>query len=155
ITSELLQRLIDESADGENNPVALAFDVASAGELSALIGAVNGLADQPVPAIITAVLSAGVYADLDIQAHEGISLVLRGGGRNACVLGHSPAPRVPSGVVSLDGLTLTTNTNSATVLVSGGTLVLRNSVVEETATGTQSAVFVSGGTVDLGASGNN
>src|SRR5207245_460813 len=50
------------------------------------------------------------------------------------------------------GMTLTTDTNSPPVLVTGGNLTLRNDVIEESADFNNAAVFITGGTADLGTS---
>ncbi|MBP3954756.1 hypothetical protein J8F10_05590 [Gemmata sp. G18] len=55
-----------------------------------------------------------------------------------------------SGTVFLSDVTLTNATDAPTVEVSNGTLILRNVVIEKSSAFDQSAVLVTGGTVDLG-----
>jgi Ca2+-binding RTX toxin-like protein len=52
--------------------------------------------------------------------------------------------------VVLSNLSLVTDTNSPTVVVSGGSLTPRNVDIEGNSSGTQPAVAITGGTVDLG-----
>src|SRR5262249_26316418 len=66
------------------------------------------------------------------------------------IVGHSPALDVAGGNVVLEDLPLVTDTNSPTVMVSGGDLMLRNVDIEGTGTGSQPVVEITGGNVDLG-----
>jgi uncharacterized delta-60 repeat protein len=71
---------------------------------------------------------------------------------NITVLGSSPALVVFAGATKVvGGVTLITATDAPTILVSGGTLTLRNStVVQQSTVYNQVAIQVTGGTVDLG-----
>src|SRR5262249_22657504 len=66
------------------------------------------------------------------------------------IVGHSPALAVAGANVVIEDLTLVTDTDSPTVVVSDGDLTLRNVVIEESSTASQAAVEITGGNVDLG-----
>ena len=71
---------------------------------------------------------------------------------NITVIGNSPALVVNSGLATIaNGVTLATATNAPTIQVNGGTLVVRDSTVEQNSTASsQPAILVDGGTVNLG-----
>jgi len=71
---------------------------------------------------------------------------------NITVIGNSPALVVNSGQTTItDGVTLVTATNAPTIQVNGGTVVVRDSTVEQNSTtSSQPAILITGGTVDLG-----
>ncbi|MFI5458751.1 MAG: choice-of-anchor Q domain-containing protein [Isosphaerales bacterium] len=74
------------------------------------------------------------------------------------ITGNSPAIIVNGGTVILQGVTAQTSTNSPTIVVNGGSLVVRNSTIQESAGFAQTAILITGGTVDLGTvtdAGNN
>src|SRR5262249_37150491 len=56
--------------------------------------------------------------------------------------------------VIVTNMTLTTDTDAPTILVTGGSLKLRNVVVEESTGFTDAAISVTGGSVDLGTTGD-
>jgi hypothetical protein len=75
-----------------------------------------------------------------------ITLVIVGSSTTT-IVGHSPALAVAGGNVIISDLTLITDTNSPTVVVSDGDLTLRNVVIQGTGSGSQPAVEISGGNV--------
>src|SRR5262249_4629009 len=97
-----------------------------------------------------------VFAEARVQTSKNLSFHLIGN-PSATIVGHSPALEVDSGNVTLDGLDLTTDTDAPVILVTGGSLTIRNSTI--TATGSSpAAIRVTGGSVDLGTAadpGNN
>jgi hypothetical protein len=79
------------------------------------------------------------------------NLTVRINGSNGTIIfGNSPALTVVSGNVVVTGVTFTNATDTPTILVQGGNLVLRNDIIQETTGGSQAAVSITGGTVDLG-----
>jgi hypothetical protein len=79
----------------------------------------------------------------------GVSLTLRGG-PGAVFRGKGTALTVTSGNVSINGLTFSTQTASPTLVVTGGSLTLRNATVQGSTSGHQPALRIAGGTADLG-----
>ncbi|MFI5457310.1 MAG: beta strand repeat-containing protein [Isosphaerales bacterium] len=71
---------------------------------------------------------------------------------NITVIGKSPALVVNSGQTTItDGVTLVTATNAPTIQVNGGTLVVRDSTVEQNSTtSSQPAILITVGSVNLG-----
>ena len=120
-------------------------------ELHTVLAAVNGMVDPVTPAAILVNLSQGPFNDVVAEPPEGVLLILSGPG-GTTVFGRSPAVTVLGGSVLLDGLTLTTDTDAATVVVAGGNLILRNDTVQESTGGTNAAVSLTGGMLDLGTS---
>ncbi len=66
--------------------------------------------------------------------------------------GDAPALTVAGGNVTLSGVTATNDTGSPTILMSGGSLTVRNSVIDGSTVAGQAAISITGGTVDLGTS---
>jgi predicted outer membrane repeat protein len=115
-----------------------------------MVTAVNGLAAQTKPVTITMQLGSGSFTDTSGAPHAGITLVISGSGGTTKIVGQSPALQVSGGNVIVTDLTLVTATSSPTLVVSNGNLTLRNVVIQGTASGSQPAVQITGGTVDLG-----
>src|SRR5947208_1104889 len=89
------------------------------------------------------------YTDLAPSPKAGITLVIKGS-ITTTVVGHSPALAVAGGNVIVSDLILVTDTNSPTLVVSGGALTLRNVVIQGIGSGSQPAVDITAGNVDLG-----
>jgi uncharacterized delta-60 repeat protein len=66
--------------------------------------------------------------------------------------GSAPALVVRGGQVSVQGSTFTASGNASTILVQGGQFTLRTSTVQESTGGSQAAIAITGGQVDLGTS---
>jgi Ca2+-binding RTX toxin-like protein len=120
------------------------------------LSAVNALAAQSKPVTVTMNLAGGVtYSDQVVSPPAGVTLVINGNGSSTVVVGHSPALTVTTGNVIINGVSYTTATDSPTILLTGGTLTLRNVTVQES-TGAgfaDAAISVSGtGHLDLGTS---
>jgi hypothetical protein len=69
--------------------------------------------------------------------------------------GSSPALTVSSGTVSVTGMTLTTATTAPTILVTGGSLELRNDDVESSTGSAQACIALTGGSLDLGSNADH
>jgi hypothetical protein len=69
---------------------------------------------------------------------------------NGTFIGGSPALIVQSGQVVVRNSTFSNATNAATILVTGGSLTLRGDTIQESTGYSQSAIAITGGTVDLG-----
>ncbi|QDV14718.1 FG-GAP repeat protein [Rosistilla oblonga] len=91
------------------------------------------------------------YVGLTVTVPSGYQLVINGSNGPVTFQGASPALTVVSGdVFVLGDVTFTNATDAPTILVQGGSLTLRNSIIEETTTADRPAIHVTGGTVDLG-----
>jgi probable HAF family extracellular repeat protein len=130
--------------------VGAPFDVASDIGLHLLCAAANDLKRIAWSATkITAGLAGGNYSDVVAALPPWLTLNLIGH-LGSLVTGGSPALTVSSGTVLATGITFATATDSPTVLVTGGHLVLRDDTIEESTTGAYAAVEIRGGTADLG-----
>jgi hypothetical protein len=95
---------------------------------------------------------SGDVGGLSVSLQEGVKLILQGTDTTR-VVGASPALTIQSGEVIISGITFQNATDAPTILVTGGSLVLRDSVVEESTGGSQASFLITGGTVDLGTAG--
>ena len=83
-----------------------------------------------------------------------MTVVVIGNGTTTIFVGHSPAIDVTQGDVIISDVTFTTATDSPTILVSGGSLTLRDDLIEESTGFTDAAISLTGGTLDLGTAGD-
>jgi hypothetical protein len=122
------------------------------GQFQEAIDAVDAL--KPVAgsgATLTIDLGAGTYGGQTLSPPAGVTVIITASNGGATFVGHSPALTVSSGQVIIQGgVTFTNSTAAPTILVTGGSLVLRNDLVEESDTSNQAAILITGGTVDLG-----
>ena len=95
-------------------------------------------------------LADGNYGGQSINLPAGVSLVIDGTSSSVTFVGASPALTVQSGEVIVTGVNFINSTDAPTILVTGGSLALRDSFVKETAGGNRAAIEIMGGTVDLG-----
>jgi uncharacterized delta-60 repeat protein len=118
-----------------------------------------GLTAAPVGTMtITVNLAGGDYGGQTIHLWPGEMLVINGASGTTTFVGHSPALTVAAGTVIARGITFTNATDAPTILVSGGSLTLRDSTVQESTGYVQAAIRITAGTVDLGTAtdpGNN
>jgi uncharacterized delta-60 repeat protein len=148
-----LQRVVsglDASTATTLSPVVLAVD--SSNFFPALY-AVHALNVNPAGPTITIILnvSSGIYSGVSVSVPAGVRLVLNGSAGQVVFQGHSPALTVDAGDVLVEnGVTITNNTDAPTIRVTGGSLTLRNDVIQESTGYSQAAISITGGTVDLG-----
>jgi probable HAF family extracellular repeat protein len=107
-----------------------------------------------VPVTVTLNLTNNSYTDLNFNLQPGITVIVNGVNGSTTVVGNSPALTITSGNVTVNNVTFTTATDAPTILVAGGSLALRNDVVQESTGFADAAISVTGGTVDLGSTGN-
>jgi hypothetical protein len=143
VTSANLQTVINQEG-------SISLQDTTDAQAQSVVNAVNGLAAQTTPVTITMNLGSANYTDLNPNPKAGITLVIIGSGGTTTIVGHSPAVNVAGGKVVLEDLKLVTDTDSPTVMVSDGSLTLRNVDIEGTGTGSQPAIDITGGNVDLG-----
>jgi uncharacterized delta-60 repeat protein/CSLREA domain-containing protein len=127
--------------------------VTTATQLQNLIDVVNNdLSPVAAPgATLTIDLGAGTYGGETLSPPAGVAVVITASNAGATFVGHSPALTVSSGqVIVQGGVTFTNSTAAPTILVTGGSLTLRNDLIQESDTSDQGAILITGGTVDLG-----
>jgi hypothetical protein len=126
--------------------------VATTSDAQTALTAVNGLTPPASPVTITINLASGSFTDLTATPPKGVTLVLNGNGTTTTIVGQSPALQVPpaQGSVVVTNVKFTTATDAPTILVSGGSLTLRNVVIEESTGFTDAAISITGGSLDLG-----
>jgi hypothetical protein len=146
VTSANLQSAIT----GQPAPT-VTIEAATPTDAQTVVTAVNGLNVQTAPVAVQIDLSSGSFTDIVASPPAGVTLILNGTG-GGTIVGHSPALTVSSGNVVVTGFTITTPTDSPTILVTGGSLTLRNDTIQESTGFGGAAISVTGGTVDLGTS---
>jgi len=131
--------------------IAPAIDVSTASDADNAISAINqlpGYSSTPVTVILN--LASGSYTDLIASPPAGVTLIINGNGTTTTVVGQSPALIVVTGSVIATGLTFTTATDAPTILVTGGSLMLRNDTIQENSAFTNATIEITGGLLDLG-----
>ncbi len=118
--------------------------------LAQFLNAVNNLAVPTMPVTVMVDMAGGIYDDQTVSPHGNVHVILE----NGTIVGASPALIVNAsqGQVSLVNMTLTDTTNSPTIQVVGGSLTLRNDVIEGLSNASQPLLSVGDGLVDLGTS---
>jgi ELWxxDGT repeat protein len=155
-TAANLQSLINALPASADITIHIAGSQAST-QLTNDVNAVNSLAAQSTPVTIVLDYSnaTGTVSDVMASPPANVTLVLKGNGSTSTIVGTSPALTVAGqGKVEVDSFTLTTATNSPTILLISGSLTLRNDSVQESTGFTQAAIAVTGGTLDLGTASN-
>jgi hypothetical protein len=145
-----LQAAITRAQQPGGNPIVIDSPPA---DLNGFLSAANRLSySPPNPVTITLLLTSGMYSGFTIHLPHNVNLAIDDlAGNQAIIMGHSPALTLLFGNVSVQGVMLTDSTAAPTILVKGGSLMLRDDTVETTGGG-QAAVAVTGGTIDLGTS---
>jgi hypothetical protein len=122
-------------------------------------GNIIGTTVVTIPNTFTLNLTSSNYTDLSFNLQPGITAIVNGVSGSTTIVGHSPALTVLAGNVIVNNVTFTTATDAPTILVAGGSLALRNDVVQESTGFADAAIAVTGSaTVDLGSTtdpGNN
>jgi len=149
VTSQNLQALLNSLVPAGAAPAA-ALAAADSNQADAVLTAVNGLAAQATPVTVTLDLASGAYTDITASPPKGVTLVIVGNGTTTTIVGQSPALTLTSGNVIVTGVTFTTATDAPTILVTGGSLTLRNDIIQESTGFTDAAISITGGTLDLG-----
>lgn len=161
-TADKVQGILNQLNSTVANPTtAVVVDVAdraSARTAATIIKSVTApqINNTPVPVTVILRMAAGSYTDLSLGTNPNVTLEVLGSGKvgtanGTKVVGSSPAVEMTGGNVVLANLDLTTDTDASTVVVSGGQLTVRDSIVEESTSFSDAAIAVSGGsTVDLG-----
>lgn len=115
-----------------------------------LVAAVNALPSPSEPVEVIVDLAGNDFVGVTASPPPNVTLTFTNGTFN----GASPALTVTQGIVVVLDSILTNNTDAATILVTGGHLMVRGSIVQESTGYDQFAIEVLGGTVDLGTTSN-
>ena len=131
------------------NQSSIVLQVFGATEATTDISAINALTAPPSPVTITLNMTSGAYIDLQASPPPNVTLIISGADGIVTIVGHSPALTVTTGTVIIEQMTLSTPTDSPTILVTGGSLTLRDDTVQKPTVGNQPALLITGGAVDL------
>jgi hypothetical protein len=143
-TASNIQTVINNSPASSAGSVTI--KTTSDAAVSAVVQGVNSATPSGAVAV-TMDLGGGTYTtDTQVNAPPGVTLTIQ----NGTLIGGSPALVVDAGNVILDHVTALNATNAPTIVINGGSLVIRNSTIQESTGYAQSAIQITGGTVDLG-----
>ncbi|WP_372716092.1 GEVED domain-containing protein [Novipirellula sp.] len=153
ITPNTLKNAV-ESVPGDKSTLQTK---ANAQDFDEWVEAIAALPEFPRPNevfTVTLNVESGVpYKGVTFDVPPGYKLVINGTGGQIIFRGASPALTVASGdVLITGGVTFTNDTDAPTILVVGGSLTIRDAIVQETNTASRPAIQVIGGTLDLGTS---
>ncbi len=144
--AQSLQATLPQSSSTANS---MTIQASSSTPPATVIPAVNGLTGVTQPVTVILDLGGGTYSSggYTVNPPPNVTFQIVNGTLDPT----QPALTVSGGQVAVLSCTLTTTGNAPTILVTGGSLTLRNDeVVQASATATAPAVSVTGGTVDLG-----
>jgi hypothetical protein len=148
---------LEPDTEASDVEVEVSLTAADASELTSIINTINESTDPGslvVPAGVTVefvvTLADGEYTGQTIDLPAGARLVINSAGGIVTFEGSSPAFTLLSGEIVADELVFVNSTDAPTILVTGGSLTVRNSVIRETTGGARAAIEVTGGTVNLG-----
>jgi hypothetical protein len=116
-----------------------------------IVNAVNHLAAQPDSAKVAVYLNlgSGDYQGAKPSPPANVQLYITGVSGTK-MYGSSPALTVTSGEVIVTGVTFINDTDAPTILVTGGSLTIRGSTIQESTGYVRAAIEITGGTLDLG-----
>jgi hypothetical protein len=138
----LQQALLQGSASA--NVVTVAATTPSLA--SAVFAAANSLNSTTPPATLVVDLGGQAVQDTVTNVPPQVTLQIV----NGTFIGGSPALVVQSGQVIVRNSTFSNATDAPTILVTGGSLTLRNDLIQESTGYNDAAISVTGGKVDLG-----
>jgi hypothetical protein len=150
-----LQRAI--SAEVQANPAAptLTIGIPDDSHAQDAVNAIDGLDPQNTPPITLVLnLAPGTYSGQTVSAPSDMTLIINGSANSqlpTTVDPATPAFAVQSGHVTVNNVTFTESGAAPTIQVTGGSLTLRDDVVQSSTGFAEPAIAVSGAsTVDLG-----
>ncbi len=149
-TQVALQEAVSElqNLPAGSTPPPVLLQVTNTSELDSVIAAINGLtADAQPPIMVIVDLGGKMYqTDTPLNPPNGIDAMIQDGH----LMGRSPALIVAGGIVTIDNVLATNATSTPTILVTGGSLTVRNSTIDGPPFTGLAAFSITGGTLDLG-----
>ena len=159
ITAQGLKNLanaLPPAQSGEVNTITINSDPTTIGQVNTAVQSLtftNPHSPGTILLQIDLLLPTGNYPSQTLKVPAGVELDFKGNTYNpgkTVFDPDTPALTVTSGDVVVTNVTFTTTGAAPTILVTGGTLTLRNDTVEQTAGSGQAALSLTGGSVDLG-----
>ncbi len=143
--SQYLQATLPQNSRA---PAVISIEVGPDQLPPTVIAAVNSLANVTQPVTIIYDLGGGTYSsgDVPVNPPPNVTFIVQNGTLDPA----NPALTVSGGQVSVVNCTLATSGNAPTLLVTGGSLTLRNDVIQASASDTGPVISVSGGRLDIG-----
>jgi hypothetical protein len=146
-----LNQLITET-NQSLQPDQVTFQASAQADVDTVIAAVNALPEATTAVTVTLDLGGGTYSTNGVAVNPppNVKFVVKNGTLDPSY----PALRVAGGNVTVVNCTLLTTGDAPTILITGGSLTLRNDNIQESSGFTDAAISLTGGTLDLGTSGN-
>src|SRR5262249_27977153 len=113
------------------------------------VDGIGQLGTLTAPVSLYLSLAPGAYTHQTVQVPSGMTLYINGT-LGTTIDPDQPALTVASGNVVVSNMTFTESGDAPTIVVTGGSLALRNCVVQESTGYNDPAIAVTGGTLDLG-----
>jgi uncharacterized delta-60 repeat protein len=152
VTSQVNQMVSTAVLSGQ--PDQVTFQASSQADVNTMLAAINALAPASTGAAtvtVTLDLGGGSYSTGGVSVNPpaaNVKFVIQNGTLDPSY----PALTVAGGQVTVLNCNLLTTGDAPTILVTGGSLTLRNDVIKESTGDNEPAISVTGGTVDLGTS---
>jgi hypothetical protein len=152
ITAPNLQAAINAQLLTNASATTITITIANDFDAISVVNAINLLGSQSPPITVNLQLAPVKYSSETINAKSGLTLYLNGApsGLPTTLDPTVPALIVQQGNVIVTNVTFTESGDAPTILVSGGSLTLRNDIVQESTGYSDAAIQVTGGTLDLG-----
>jgi hypothetical protein len=99
-------------------------------------------------------LAQGDYAGAVVDVPAGYRVIINGAAGQSVFHGASPALTLQSGDLLVTGASFVNSTDASSIVVNGGSLVIRDSLLHETTGGARAAIEIDGGTANLGTLGD-
>ena len=150
-TPDNIQDVIDSLDTGTTTEVQAPAAPANIQDWLDAVAALTPRTTGPVIDIVLNLQNGTFGLGRRVDVPVGYRLTINGAAGSVVIEGSSPALTLASGdLLVLNGVTLVNSTDAPTILVTGGSLVLRDNLVRETTGGSQAAIEITGGNVDLG-----
>jgi ELWxxDGT repeat protein len=148
-TVSLTVQSLQAALNGLGAGGTLSVQTTTPGQAHDLIAAANALNPASTPTSTLVVdLGGQTIQDTIVNVPPQVTIQFV----NGTFIGGSPALTVSSGVVIVKNSVFLNATDAPTILITGGSLILRNDTIQESTGYSDPAIEVAGGTVDLGTS---
>jgi ELWxxDGT repeat protein len=128
---------------------------ATPADIDAFLDAIADLAPHagdPIDVVLN--LAQGDYAGAVVDVPAGYRVIINGAAGQSVFHGASPALTLQSGDLLVTGASFVNSTDASSIVVNGGSLVIRDSLLHETTGGARAAIEIDGGTANLGTLGD-
>jgi hypothetical protein len=147
VTPENLAQVIADLPAGTTEVQATATS-SNLNEFFAAIAALPTNSGDMIDVVLN--LAEGDYEGALVDVPAGYRVVINGESGQAVFHGASPSLTLQSGELHVAGVTFVNSTDASSIVVGGGSLTVRNSVIRETTAGARAAIELNAGSLNLG-----